>query len=198
MKLVLLFISVLFYLNTLAQDGFELIRKAEKKIEQGKLDKASRLLDQADSADYGFCGNAWASGSDAIALNRAKIHQLEGKHEEAVLAIWDIGGPFSRYYDSLKMTYLLQLYDQEEIRSKIDQALDSFGISNYSPRFTDYLEVNFDCHETPYSISILSVLNRRLNLFLSPDGQISATDRERLIKAIKEEPFYRLLLSNQS
>ena len=60
MKVFLLSVIILFLATEgIAQEGYDIIRLAEKKIAKGKLDRAEKLLDWAAESDYGFCGNAW-------------------------------------------------------------------------------------------------------------------------------------------
>lgn len=56
--IVTLLIFVGSYDLSFAQD-YSLIVRAENKINQKEYDKALRLLNRAENADYGFCGNAY-------------------------------------------------------------------------------------------------------------------------------------------
>lgn len=193
MKIAILLVTIIVASNCFGQEGFELIRKAEKKIEQRKFSKATRLLDQADSANYGFCGNAWFEARDAIALNRAHIFELQGKHEDAAMAIWDMGIPFG-FNDSLKMTYLIKAYGKESIKSTIDESLDSLKLSFDHSEFT-LMEVQFSFVDKPYIIHIYTLIRDYQKALIRQDRDpFKEKDMEVFRTVFREQPFYQLLL----
>jgi hypothetical protein len=197
MKFTVLLVAIFISSNCFSQDGFKLIRKAEKKIEQGKLSKASHLLNQADGANYGFCGNAWLEARDAVAGNRAQIFELQGKSEDAAMAIWDLGGPFSGHNDSLKMTYLIKAYGIDSIKSAIDESLDSLILSFDHSEFT-FMEVQFSFADKPYIIHIYTLIRDYQKAIIRQGRDpYNTKDMEVFRTVFREQSFYRLLLEEE-
>ncbi|MCR9172370.1 MAG: hypothetical protein NXI10_07770 [bacterium] len=199
MKQVCFLIFLLIGFVSLSQSGYDYIEKAEKKIQAGKLNKALHLLELADSSNYGFCGNAWASAYDAIALKRARIYKLQGKSVKAAEAIWNVGGPFVfEQHDSLKVAYLIEAYGVEEVRKGIDLAIDSIALDTALPR-SNYpydLRVYFSFSDQSFRLSnreIWDAYHRK-----QFDAGNYDDNMDFLLDAIREQPFYQILSEDQS
>ena len=188
---ILLLFTISFTGNS--QEGYDNIRKAEKKIQSGQYRKALALLEKADSANYGFCGNAWASAFDEIALKRARIYKLQGKQIEAANAIWDVGGPLVfDQHDSLKVAYLIDAYGKEDIRIAIDRVIDSMTAETALPNRYESFIVYFEFSERPFEISY----NATWDAYHSKQFEIANYEDsfDLFIEALRQQPFYQLLL----
>ncbi len=138
--LVFLFLFAAFDLN--AQSGFEIIEKAERMIEKGRYEKATRLLDQADTMNYGFCGNAWMDANAEIMDKRIKIAKAKGDTMLVIDLLSDTTTYYS--YDRELFAYALLFQDKESIRSQFKAALLS------SENMHDlYISVLFSFREKP-------------------------------------------------
>jgi hypothetical protein len=118
-------VIILFLINSLrAQDGFGAIQKAQKAIERGHLMQAKMHLQDAEKADYGFCGNAWMDAKSAIQRCYFQLYVAEGRFSEARKALesddgWG-GPPIS---DSLVLAMYIQKLGTERILSSMDSGL---------------------------------------------------------------------------
>lgn len=128
MKSLLLSAFLLFLANEcIAQEGYDLIRLAEKKIAKGKLDRAEVLLDWAAESDYGFCGNAWIEANELITIHRSKIYALRGKYLEAANILNDSMSNWSYNVDCLKMTYYSKAIGREKVYHEMDSLIQQKG-----------------------------------------------------------------------
>lgn len=191
MKIGLLF---LFFnsLTLLSQNGFKVIQKAEKKIEQGNLDRANKLLNKADSMDYGFCGNAWMEARDLIALNRIKILESKGQYLQAANTLNQEHLFYGSNLDSLKMTYFLKVIDKSKIKSEIDSCINRL----YSIDSVDFLggySFNVNFSDEPFYLSYETLRNIKRQTFLTTDKNKDLSNLDRFKLAIREQSFYLLL-----
>jgi tetratricopeptide (TPR) repeat protein len=195
---LLIFLSINYL--SYCQSGYHYIEKAEKKIQSGKLNRALRLLELADSSDYGFCGNAWASAYDAIALKRARIYKLQGKPTEAAKAIWNVGGPLVfEQHDSLKVAYLVEAYGIKEVRKGIDLAIDSLASDTvFSNTYYPYnLTVYFSFSDQAFGLSYRDI--RDAYRALQFEAENFDDNMDYFLEAIRKQPFYQLVSGeNQS
>jgi hypothetical protein len=108
----------------LAQEGFDLIRKAQKKYEHTKYKKALHLLDKAEHMDYGFCANAWGAANSSINLLRAKIYMEQQKFQLVRNSLdsidWNYG---TDNIDSIKIRSYQLEFGRTYLRNTIDSAL---------------------------------------------------------------------------
>ncbi|MDB2656440.1 hypothetical protein N9Y60_00135 [Crocinitomicaceae bacterium] len=176
------------------QEGYDYIRKAERKIEAGKVDQALILLDKADSAEYGFCGNAWIEAREAIALNRVKIAALEEDPIKAAKIVWNITDLYSVRYDSLKITSLIQAYGREEVKKGIDEVLDSFVLDPSVFSLLADLKVQFSFNDDYYFIQIGEVIDNYYGEKFALREDRNTFNRELFQAKFREESFYQLLL----
>jgi len=131
MKSLLLSVVVLFLASeSFAQDGFDIIRMAEKKIAKGKLNRAEKLLDWAAESDYGFCGNAWMDAHELITIDRSKIYALRGKYLDAANMLNDSISNWSYNVDCLKMTYYSKAIGREKVYQEMDSLIRQNGGMN--------------------------------------------------------------------
>ena len=105
--------------NCFSQDGFRLIRKAEKSIQKNKLNRALNSLQKAEKADYGFCGNAWDSAHWKISYLKANIYLEKNEFHQSLKELDSIGdcsfGGDCAKSDSLKVVVLIKIYGREKI-----------------------------------------------------------------------------------
>lgn len=186
---------LLTYSMSFSQKGFDVIRKAEKKINQGNYNKALKLLNKADSMNYGFCGNAWMEARAAIAFNKTKIAAAQGEY---LLAANELNKMSYSFYhqediDSLKMTYLLKTIDKEIMRNEIDSCLNLIStIENEYFYVGLYLDVDFI--QNPFHITYETLTSVRKDTFIQTDKNASLSNIERFRASIRNQSFYRLLL----
>lgn len=188
----LLFISFLCFSGFLAaQNGFKLIEKAEKKIEKKNYAQAMKLLEKADSASYGFCGNAWMDARYAITLNKLKIYDVRNDVGSAVkllnqpLVYWDLDE------DSLRMIYFIRLFGKEVIKREFDSIINSYIY--YERFFKQELFVHFSFFEDPYPLS--TFLINRIEMYVKQKMNTDKyTPKDEILRHVfREQPFYLLL-----
>lgn len=175
----------MFVFDSFSQDGFKIIEKSEQQIRKGNYDKAMKLLEQADSANYGFCGNAWWDAEYKISKLKTVIYD---KKQDFYSCVKSLNKPIRLYqsHDSLKMIYLIKLAGKENVKKELDQFIDSFKYE-FSLEMNS-LEVLFSFFDEPYYFSILELRNEVLSL-KSQDF----SDEEAFIIALRKQPFYRML-----
>ena len=191
MKTILssLFLTVCFW--SFGQDGFRVIAKAEKQIDKGNLTKALRLLEKADSMDYGFCGNAWMDAEEKITLNRVRIFDIKQEYLNAAnelnkSAFFGIKG-----IDSLKVAYFIKHYGKEKVKLEIDSCLALITVIDKRDMKL-ILPVSFS--EEPLTFSFETVVKLGALTFNDPTKDETVTDLERFKSAVRTQSFYLLLL----
>ncbi|MBX2948363.1 MAG: hypothetical protein KF704_03710 [Crocinitomicaceae bacterium] len=192
MKYLLVISFLSFLVSSFAQGGFRLIRKAENKIGRGQYERAMKLLEKADSASYGFCGNAWIDAHETIILNKLKIYDAANDQASAVTLLNQIVILWKPNQDSLKMAYFIRLFDKEIIRHELDSVINTYTYDNHF--FEQELLVQFTFFEEPYRLSSSSIfriveqVNRKIH------QETKASKNEILRRVIREQPFYLLLI----
>lgn len=138
MKQFVLILFVGFATLTFSQDGFKLIKKAEKKIQRGNYEAAMLLLEKADSANYGFCGNAWWEAHDLILIKRITIYDRQKDYQQCLNLLNEEQAIMYFNSDSLKMTYFIRLYGKENIKKELDVFLDAFQYNHQEQLVVDF------------------------------------------------------------
>lgn len=188
MRIVLLIVLFVLPLSVISQEGFNYIYKAEKQIKKDNFRKALALLEKADSAHYGFCGNAWLDAKEAIARARLLIYHKQQDYYTCVKVINDVKIAWNFHKnDSLKMEYLIKLADKETIKQELDLFMDSFKYDCSLNVHT--VDITFSVFEEPLSFSCME-LTKRIR-FLQNDQPYS--DEEAFRIAFREQQFYTLL-----
>lgn len=192
MKSLLIISYVLLTFSSTSQEGFDLIRRAENKINQGKYEKALDLLNLAKHSDYGFCGNAWMSATTAINKKEAFIYEKQGEFLKAANVLNRIQINREKNSDSIKMTLYLKELDSKLIKNQIDSCLNLItSIDELHPFYDCNLDVPFS--ENPFSISNqdLRQIYAKINVLKNADSDIDTLKEYK--SAIKHLPFYLLL-----
>ncbi len=113
-------------LQTFAQKGFKVIRKAENKFQNGRNDRALNLLSKAENMNYGFCGNAWMDADRAINLLRAKIYIDKREYQMARNSIDSISWEYlGDNLDSIRIKTYLMEYGKDSLSAMLDSSLVS-------------------------------------------------------------------------
>jgi tetratricopeptide (TPR) repeat protein len=193
MKLILLFLLLVKTTHLFSQNGFELIRKAEIKIEKGKYRKALNFLEKADKLNYGFCGITKSEAWEAITLNRVKIFDAKGQYLEAANFLNSSSYISETDFDSLKMSYFLKVCDKQLMKKEIDSCLNQIT-SIDSIDFINGIELNVSFSTQPFIISFKSS-----QLILEETYRQTALNKDillidRFYKAFRNQNFYLLLL----
>lgn len=175
-----------------SQDGFDVIRHAEKKIEQGKYEKALQLLDKADTMDYGFCGNAWMEAREAITLDRVKIYEAQGDYLEAANTLNSADLFYRDNIDSLKTAYYIKVLDKEIMKSEIDSCI-ALITSIDSVDFLMGLSFNVTFIDEPFRISNATLRYVRMDTFLQTEENKNIPQLDRFKSSLVRQPFYLLL-----
>lgn len=129
-KIILtLFTFLSFFQYAHAQDGFKVIRKAQRKYDIGLNKKALKLLEKADNMDYGFCGNAWMDANREINTLRATIYIDQKQYQ---LARNSLDSIFWEYpndnFDSIRIrTYQFE-FGKDSLAQLFDSSLDDVKI----------------------------------------------------------------------
>ena len=119
MKILIIF---LFNVSTFfAQNGYTYIQNAAKKIENKKYSEALYQLSIAESSDYGFCGNAWASAMGDIKILKSKAYTGQGFYDKALQELSTMTdcnfGADCQTADVLKIELLIHKYGKEKVAS---------------------------------------------------------------------------------
>lgn len=163
--LSLLFTCFSFLSN--AQDGFDVIRKAERKATHGQYEKALKLLEQADTMSYGFCLNAWWDANRSINLLRAQIYTNTKAYQLARNSL-----------DSIRVAYNYDNFDS--IRLKTYQL--EFGSDNLCAWIDDALaQMTMNCSNGDCFAQLPLANGQIVRLKLDPyDLSISLGDQEKI------------------
>ncbi|MNJ84682.1 hypothetical protein D3C87_21400 [compost metagenome] len=194
MKLLLSCSFCCVFLFSFGQKGFEVIEQAEKQIEKGNYKKAEKLLNKADSMDYGFCGLAWGEARSIIAINRCKIRAGRGEYLLAANQLNNTDYWNSYELDTLKMTYFIRSLGKEIIKREIDSCLEAI-VSVDSTEWMDFeltLYVGFSEKPLIFSYETSQMIFRDVIYPSKEYKEKTLIDRFRL--AVKKQYFYQLLL----
>lgn len=196
MKPIIFCALVLSCFISFSQEGYKFIDQAEKQIEKGNYKKASKLLDKADSADYGFCGLAWIEARWDIAANRTKIRAAKGEYLEAANELNETVN-YSKYdLELLRMKYYIQALGKERIKRDIDSCLESMtSIDTVGWVAVEEMYLNTSFSKKSFVIPYDTVL-LIYNQTFSPreeDRNKPLIDRFRI--AVRNQLFYKMLTS---
>lgn len=121
---------------------YSLLRKAEKKLEKKEYDKALRLLNRAEKADYGFCGTAYIEALykiDSLKLRLFKESKdlvgLQNFLDNVKLEI-----PDDTLYSKERILLALNFYTKEELKRLLIESVQNSARSNLE---SDFGIVNF-------------------------------------------------------
>ncbi|MFK7783902.1 MAG: hypothetical protein AB8B56_02240 [Crocinitomicaceae bacterium] len=192
MKIVVFFLFTFATTCLYCQEGFDVIRRAEKKIEQHKYEKALKLLEKADSMNYGFCGNAWIEAREAIALNRIKIFDAKGEHLKAANTLNSVNFYFGENLDSLKTAYFIKALDRNLIKEEIDSCINLISTLD-SVDFFMGLEFNVSFSDSPFIISSSTLRFVRRDAFIQTEINKDIPILERFKNSLRRQSFYLLL-----
>jgi tetratricopeptide (TPR) repeat protein len=193
MRVISSFIFVVIISQLYGQNGFNVIRRAEKKIEQGKFEKAEKLLKKADSMSYGFCGNAWVEAKESIALNRVKIFDAKGEYLNAANTLNSVFYYYEKNVDSLKVMYFLKTLDKDFMKKEIDSCINLIT-SLDSDDFLNGIELNVSFSNSPFIISYNTLISIRKDMYLQTEDNKNTPFLDRFKGSLRRQPFYMLLL----
>jgi hypothetical protein len=179
-----------------AQEGFKLIRKAEKKIENGRYTKALSLLDRAENSNYGFCGNAWLEADDAIAKNRVKIYDALNEPFKAAEIINSLEFFYSNDdLDSIKTAYYVDALGKELVKNEIDSCINRLqaGLMDSIHRIWE-IELATSFTEDPFVITNSTLSKALRESMLAMNENLEGSFFEEFKAAIRRQPFYQLLI----
>lgn len=191
---IAIYSAVLFAGNLYAQDGFRVIHKAEKKIEQGNYDRALKLLEKADSMDYGFCGNAWIEAEEVITINKAKIFSAQGDPMKAANLINEGGIFMIAPRDSLKMAYYAQAVGKERLRREIDSCIERIPPPDSIDYFFSELRLNVSFCDQPIVLDYWAMNRVRIDMALHASEESDMPTVDRMKAALRRQDFYKPLL----
>lgn len=194
MKITFLFL-ILSITPLFSQNGFNVIRKAEKKIVKGNYDKAMKLLNKAESMSFGFCGNAYWEAYEIIANNRIKIYTAQGQSLKAANELNNRSFLFDYpgNTDSLKMVFFLKSIDKQTIKNQLDSAISIIPKIDQEFFYSEFnLQVCFS--EKPFALSFKTMRLIRRETYIETEQNKDFTELERFKSAIKNQAFYQLLL----
>lgn len=122
-----------FFLNlaipTYAQEGFNVIRKAEAQFQKGNSEKALKLLIKAKTMGYGPCGNAAMDANRSINLLRAKIYMTQEKYQEARNSLDSIYAERRLdNLDSIRIRTLQLEFGKDSMSNMLDSSLPNVKI----------------------------------------------------------------------
>ncbi len=120
-SIIVFFVFFSLTLQVFSQEGFDVIRLAERKYEKGQLNGALKLLSKAEKMDYGFCGNAWFEADNAINSLRYKIYMDKKDYEMARNSLYYLF-PSNRVDSIIIRTYQME-YGKDSLSNMIDSSL---------------------------------------------------------------------------
>lgn len=188
--------SLILFISTLSwsQEGFKVIRKAEKCIEHGQYKKALNLLDKAEKMDHGFCGNAWLEADEAIAVNRAKIYISQKEPLKAANSLNNLNFWSSSRLDSTKTAYFIERLGKELVKQQIDSCiteLTSADLDGLHLPMEFTLDVQFS--EEPFGISYETCMAVRNGMITGNEEHQDTGVLEQFKIALRKQAFYLLL-----
>ena len=192
MKNVLLTFFIICSTNLYSQDGFDVIQRAEKKIENGKYEKALKLLEKADSMNYGFCGNTWIEAREAISFNRFKIFDAKSEYLQAANTLNSINLNYSENIDSLKMSYFIKAVGKKIIKHEVDSCINLIS-SIDSIDFILGFELKVLFSNQPFQLSYDTFRTVRRDTFIQIESNKDILPLERFKNSLRRQPFYLLL-----
>lgn len=193
MKILILFICLLNVPIFFGQKGFKKIHKAEKLIQRNKLNRAMKLLCQADSMDYGFCGNAIIAAQNDISFYKAEIYYRKKDYKNALATMSNFEFGFTNINyderDSLLVLYAIGLYGKEKVKQDLDSALIQMKKFDF---FEFYKVTNLKVAFLDKALTV-DLESLRKNIV---DTNKTDTEKLELVKNhIREKAFYKLLLN---
>ena len=113
-----------------AKKGFKVIRKAERKNENGQNERALKLLSKAENMNIGFCYSISIDANRAINLIRAKIYIDKKEYQMArnsldsiCLEYFDDWKYLRDNLDSIRIRTYQMEYGKDSLSSMIDSSL---------------------------------------------------------------------------
>lgn len=200
MKHPILFLLLVLSSYTWSQKGFDVIHKAERKIERGNYTRALHLLEKAEKMNYGFCGNAWIEAQESILIDKAEIYSKTGNHLLAANTLNEFSFWMYLYHpenvDSLKTVYCVNEFGKERVKHEIDSCLAILSWKKVDSMIllednTIQLHVSF--LEKPFNISFWTYQAARYASQKKQDDSPIDDPNERLRTALRERPFYQVL-----
>ena len=132
-KLLTFIFFILISFLSFTQEGFKIIKQAEKKFTQKKYNKSLRLLEDAKNMNYGFCGNAWSEANYAIYSLRSKIYIELKQYQHARNCLDSIYMPKSvDNFDSIIIITYINEIGKDSLASMIDSSLLKTEIKSIS------------------------------------------------------------------
>ena len=179
---IILFLSLISY-----SQSYSLIEKAEKRIEKKEYSKALKLLKRAESADYGFCGNAKIEALFKITELRFQIFK-ETNDIDGMKMFLDNIDPFFEFTNSYSIERLklaLSRYNKTDIDNSILNVLKTINrLDNF-----DYGGLILIKIDDSYSIKLFFNNSEIWNL----EEKEKLTYNEALLKYYKNSDYYKLL-----
>lgn len=130
-RIVTIFLICLLPISILGQSkynykqGYRFIRKAENKLKNGNLIKATVFIKKAQLSNYGFCGNAWASAFSRINLIQAQIYNQQKDYNKALQTLDSINecsfGADCKARDSLKIVTLILKFGKQKVKESFNK-----------------------------------------------------------------------------
>jgi len=172
--------------NISAQDGYKLIRKAEKEIKKENYSKALTLLDSAEKSDYGWCGNSYYYAMGDIGILKSQIYNKQKNYDQS-LEILDsyFGCDFGvdcEKRDSLRIETLYLKFGKEKVIEEFTNNLKVADINTI--KRNDYVHYLVELPNFKYSFEI-----RYFDAFGFTKEELSSPN-----ELIKNLPFYKLLI----
>lgn len=184
----------MIFFFSFGQEGLKVINRAGKEIDKGRYKKAAKLLDKADSMNYGFCGLAWIDAKQGIAFHRTKILAHNGEYLKAANELNRIDiYEADEDMDSLKMDYFTKCIDKKILKHEIDSCLESIR-SLENLEFDYELVLNTSFSEKPLKISYNNVMKIHVETFIPASRDKETVIIDRFRKAVRNLAFYKLLL----
>ena len=101
------------------KQGYNFIKKAQKKLQNGNLSKAKKCIANAKNSNYGFCENAWIESYGRINIIEVQILNIQKKYDSALVVLDSLNGcafgADCSARDSLKVITLFLKFGKEKV-----------------------------------------------------------------------------------
>ncbi len=184
-KLIVIVFLLSGFSFTKAQEGYRLMQKAEKEIRKENYPKALRLLNSAEKADYGFCGNSYYYALGEIGMLKSQIYNGQKNYDESLEVLdtyfgCDFGVDCEKR-DSLRIETLFLKFGKENVVKEFKENLVVKDIIKLKQN--DFLHYLIELPTYNYSFEI-----KHFDSFGFTDEELSNPQ-----ELIKELRFYQLM-----
>lgn len=140
-----------------AQDGYKLIKRAEKEIKKEHYDKALNLLKSAEKADYGWCGNSYYYAMGEIGVLKSRIYNKQQLYDESLKVLDSYFscnfGVDCNKRDSMRIETLFLKYGKETVVNEFKNRVIVSNLNNKEGNYVFDFQVEMPTLDYSFKIS---------------------------------------------